>query len=231
MGTGRPTGRPSKLNHRITVAGVNPEDPPRTLTCAEFIYEHMEATGRSAHSCAALIPVDRHTIQGWLSAGTEAENHKTQGWTLNRTEQEFLDFLTRTRRAHSLWIADRNRIVASLASGGLQETKEVIKVDPTRQQDGTPMQPGGVPFVLERKVETKRLLPDLAAVKLQLERLARDEWSPRIEVTGADGGPLDVDVSTREQRVRETMAELDELDAFLAGAAAATDRESADTGT
>lgn len=214
-------GAPSKVNHMT--AAPTEADPHRRLRVGDYIAELMENTGRRASLCGLQAGVGRRTVDGWLKAAGEAEDKDAKGHLLTPDEVRLLEFLRQTRMAHARWASRQLDALTSIAKGGLVIGKVVEKVDPTRKADGTPMPrdapAGTAPFVLERKVEQSRALPNEQAIRWLLERLAVDEdgqrvFAPRVEVTGADGGPVEVEDSTvRARRL------LDQAEAFVQGAA------------
>lgn len=218
MATGRPTGRPCKLHHRI--AAPTDEDASRVITIAEFIPEQMAANGRSAVAQADLAGLDRVTIQAWIRKGAAAEVRKGQNKLLYPDEVRFLDFLIATRAAHSRWAATQLATHHSIANGGLSTVEVTEKVNPLVLVAGADGQER--PQVIERRVKTTRLLPDVKALEWELEHLARDEFPRRIEVTGKDGGPVEVAETSLEDRARSLMAE---VDAYELGVADGRERE------
>lgn len=203
-------GRPSKLGSRITIPAVYGPDnallePERQTTVGERICELMAATGTRATLCAEAVNCDRKSIATWLSAGSRAEQKQSRGHLLTPPEQRYLDFLLATRASHARWIHDKLALHDQVASGGLVLGKIIEKVDPTRLDES------GRPLVLERRVEQARTLPDAAALRWELERLALGEdgeriFAPRLEVTGADGGPIEVE--SQDERADRMAAEL-----------------------
>jgi hypothetical protein len=61
--------------------------------------------------------------------------------------------------------------------------------------------------VVERYERTEHHAPDAATIRWRLERRWPDEWAARqrLEVTGADGAPLQVDVATRAAELAEAL--------------------------
>lgn len=217
-----PAGRPSKLTHKITIP-ADGDEPERVVTCAERIYELMEADGFRAELCARDVGTTRKTIESWMAQGARAEEKADKGHLLYPQEQRFLTFLLTTRAMHQRWIRKNMALHASVAKGGLVLGEVTEEVDPTD------LDSAGKPKVLKRRVKSSKALPDAQRLEWQLERLATDEngkrfLSPRVEVTGADGGPVTVeDRETREARLAA------DLLAFQQGADAQkaldTDRE------
>jgi hypothetical protein len=206
----RPRGRPSKLASRITIPEIKDPSgtvsaPERTITCADRIYELMEARGTRAELCAREIGLERKSVESWLRHGSRAEEKRAKSLPLTPQERAYLDFLLNTRAAHQRWIHSRLEVHGQIAAGGLVIGEITETVDPTRTTED------GKPVVLERKVKQRKALPDTKAIEWELERLARDEegdrmFSPRVEVTGADGGPIETE--SREDREERLASEL-----------------------
>lgn len=223
---------PTKLWH-LTVAPTE-EQPDRTLTVEAYICELMEATGRRAALCAAEAGVSRRTVEMWLSAGAKAETKDAQGKLLYPDERRLLGFLRNTRAAHARWTAENLRLHRQIAAGGLTIAEVIQEVDATRKADGTPVrdgEPNPRPFVVKTRTKSTRLLPDKRALEWELERLALDDdgnrlFAPRVEVTGAEGGPvetIDVDQAAAAKLIAE-------FDAFAQGVADGREREQETSG-
>lgn len=211
MGTGRPTGHPTKLTHRISAP--TDENPLRTVTVGEYICEMIATTGRRPGACAAAAGVSRRACDQWLVDAKSAEVRQQEGKLLYPQERLVLDFLLKVRLAQSRWVAERIETHKQIASGGLTTVEVIEKTDPTEtvtNDDGE-----RVPKVLERRVKTTRLLPDARAIEWELKMLAGDEFAERLELTGADGGPI----RTEDARVEAAeLAELSRLaDTYLEG--------------
>lgn len=218
---------PTKLWH-LTVAPSD-KDPERTLTVEAYICELMETTGRRAALCAAEAGVSRRTVEMWLAAGSKAETKDQQRKLLYPDERRLLGFLRNTRAAHARWTAENLRLHRQIAAGGLTIAEVIQEVDPTEEV----VRPDGTrgPKILKTRTKSTRLLPDKRALEWELERLALDDdghrlFAPRVEVTGAEGGPvetLDVDQAAAAKLIAE-------FDAFAVGVEAGRERE-AETST
>lgn len=206
----RPRGRPSKLASRITIPEIRDAagaviSAERSITAADRICELMEARGTRAELCAREIGLERKTIETWLRHGARAEDKREKHQPLSPEERAYLDFLLNTRAAHQRWIHARLEMHGQIAAGGLVIGEITETVDPTRTTDD------GKPVILERKVKQRKALPDTKAIEWELERLAHDEdgarmFQPRVELTGADGGPIETE--SREDREARLAAEL-----------------------
>lgn len=210
----RKMGRPTKLGQFVKVP--TPENPERRIKIGEYVCELMEANGHRVTLCADMAGIDRNTIKAWIKKGLEAESKDDKGHLLTPEDQKHLDFLIGTRAAHARWIHNRREALASLASGGLTVSEVIQEVDPTQEV----LRPDGSrgPKVIKTRTKTSRMLPSESALRFELERLALDEdgqriFAPRVEVTGADGGPVLTD--DKDARA-DALAR--ELEAFQRGA-------------
>ncbi len=226
-------GRPLKLRSLVAVAGPDGERVRKTVQQA--ICDEMEATGRSPMQCAEAVGVPRDTISQCLNDGRRLADKSLRmpaDWVpLARRDQAVLEFFRAQQAAHSRWIADKVKLHATIARGDLVVSEVVEKVDPTRREDD-PTRPGQTrPRVIEQRVTRRRTLPDAKAIEWELERLAREEvldpetgrlvtirpFAPRVEVTGAEGGPIQTEDVT-DERARDLLAEIDAYEAGLSDA-------------
>lgn len=203
----RKKGRPTKLRQRVPAP--TKEDPDRRLTVGELVWELMETHGTRATLCAEQAGVDRATIRSWLKHGEDALVKHDKGHLLTPDDQLHLDFLIGTRAAHAAWIHTKKKLHSDIADGGLTITEVIQEVDPT--QEVTRPDGSKSPKVLKTRTKTQRLLPDPVALRWELERLAVDDegariFAPRVEVTGADGGPIELE--DKETRAAVIAAEL-----------------------
>lgn len=225
----RKMGRPTKL--RQLIAAPTDDNPTRKIRIGDYVCELMTIHGTSAVTCAEHAGVARNTIKHWLRLGADAEQRDLKGRPLTPDDVLHRDFLIATRAAHAKWIHDRTMTHAQMATGGLTVTEVVQEVDPTQQVDD-PERPGRKrPLVLKSRTKTRRMLPDAKAIEWELERLALDEdgnrmFAARVEVTGADGGP--VQLEDKDARAAALAAE---LAAFQAGAESARELEAERNGS
>jgi len=215
-------GRPTRLNQR---SGLQRDDGTH-ISIADAIYQAMETTGLSATRCAETLGLPRSTVNDWLVDGRRAAQAQQRGRPLTTHEERLAAFSTETVAAHARWIKAQQELHHSIAAGGLMLSKVVERVDQTtmvRDEHGVER-----PKVVERRVETSRTLPDARAIEWELERLAREDFTPRVEVTGAEGGPVRVDTGSMAGQLAA------EIDAYVAGAAdqaQADDRSSSNGST
>lgn len=213
LGSMAPMGRPLKITTPITAP--TEAEPHRRITVADAICEEMEATGLRAELCCRSVGVSRKTIEAWMAEGARACEKHDKGHLLDRNERLRRDFLLNTRLAHARWIKVRLDLHHSIARGELVTGYVIEEIDPTKKEvvDGKER-----PLVTKRTVRQSRTLPDVKALEWELERLARDEdgeriLAARLEVTGAEGGPLEVSTDPAA-RARSIAAE---AEAFVRG--------------
>lgn len=195
-------GRPTRLKEQSLI--TTPEGAP--LTYEHAIYQTMQATGLAATRCAEIVGLPRDTVSMWLNNGRRHHEAQEKGAALLVHEHRLAVFFRETKSAHARWIAAQSEILTKIGEGGLITSEVTETVDPTKT--GT----DGKPVVTERRVKSSRTLPDARVVQWQLERLAKDEFSPRVEVTGADGGPVSFDSTGAAARELS-----DQVDAYVQG--------------
>lgn len=230
-----PRGRPLKLRSMMEV--VDGDGRRTRKTVAQAIYDEMEATGRSAMQCAEAIGIPRDTISQCLNDGrklAERAARMPEDWVpFDRRDQTVLDFFRGQQAAHSRWVAMRVRIHNKWAAGEQVVGETVDEIDPNNTVVD-PQTGQRRPVVLKSRASHRRTQPDLRAIEWELATMAREEvidqetgrlvtvrpFSPRVEVTGAEGGPIQTEGAS-DDRARDLLAA---IDAYEAGMSDATDR-------
>jgi transposase-like protein len=189
-------GRPSALERTV---GQRPDGTPIT------VYDRVEETlriGGYIEDAAARCGIAASTFYKWRREGERLQQAIEAGVTsqtkLTATEKDCLRFAETVAKAQAegelLLLGQLER----LARGGIEQTTTTVKVD----GDGNE---------IERTTKTSHTLPNVAAITWRLEKAHPHKWGRhRVEITGADGGPIQVS----EDRA-ETLA--DRLEAYLAG--------------
>jgi hypothetical protein len=179
-------GRPPRDPYDIIAYQVNPTEdgvdriPVRVIDAIE---QTLLSNG-FMHDAAARAGLSTETLRKWRRKGVEAAGKLLAG-KVRRSE---LDLHTR----HCVELADRmdraeaearmalfSRVTA-LAQGGLQTTRIVERINASTGD------------VIERRVEVSEMLPDVRALTWLLSRRYPHDFPTRIEVTGPDGGPVQV---------------------------------------
>lgn len=195
------TGAPLALNKRITLP--TPDGGSRRITVLQAIVEQVEQTGVRPTLAAHAGNVTREQVNRWLTQAARYAERAERGHHLTHNEQTILRFTHECHAAKERWIAARLDVHRQIAAGGLTVAEVIETVDPTqRDADGNPT-------VVNRRIRTSRTLPDPRAIEWELARLGKEEgFAERTEVTGGDGGPIEVESrEEREERIeRELLA-------------------------
>ena len=187
------TGRPQKLDEI-----VSRRRDGTGVTIAQTITERIQL-GMSIRSAAASAGIPAGTVHRWRLEGARLKALQAQG-KLRRpgaNQARLIDFCDGIDRAEAEAEAVRLGIVQSAAMGGATVTKTTVR---TRAGQ-----------VVEQTTVTETLKADWHAAAWWLER-RRPGYTPRVELTGADGAPL---VPETDQAV----ALADSLRAYLEGRA------------
>lgn len=172
-------GRPLELTQIVRHREVNGAQVP--VTAGEQVIERR-GLGLDDQAAADSAGVNRSTLHNWRLGGARARAIEARGVReLTADEIELANFIDALERAEAEWEASRLAIIQRGAQGGYQTTKTVEKWQP----DAT-----GTPVLVERAVTTETANPQWQAAAWQLERMKRDKYARRWEVTGADGAPL-----------------------------------------
>lgn len=182
-----PGGRPSKLTQQMI--------------------DRIGASLRTGHyveTAAAMAGISKVTLYAWLKHGARMAD--TPASKLKAHDRLCISFLQVVEAAQAD-AEDRDLLRhAAVARGGLERT---ITTEKTNAQGE----------VIEKTVKVETMPPDARAIEWRLERRHPARWGRRssIEVTGPDGGPLELTTEERADRLAQDAA------LFLQGAAAAKD--------
>lgn len=171
---GRPLELTKVVRHRADGSPV---------TAGEQVIERR-GLGLDDQAAADSAGINRTTLHHWRLGGARARAIEAQGKRELTTDEVALrNFVDALERAEAEWEASRLAIIQREAQGGYQTTKTVEKYGPDPAG-------GNQPVLLERTVTTETAKPQWQAAAWQLERLRRDKYARRWEVTGAEGKPL-----------------------------------------
>ena len=155
------------------------------------VIDRIEETLRSngpQHDAASRAGITPETLRWWREKGTRAQADLLAGRRrhadLDRHTKRCVELVARIEAAEAEARMLLLGNLASLAQGGIQTVRTVERVSP----DGE---------VIEATVETRELPPDPRAATWLLTHRYQDDFAPRVEITGAGGGP--VEVSIRDQ--------------------------------
>lgn len=123
-------------------------------------------------------------------------------------ERRCVAFSDAVAEAESSWEVGALAALQRLAQGGVTTTRTVTKRGPDLQN-------GDAGPILDITTTTETLLPNAQVLEWRLERRFPGRYGRRVELTGADGGPvaLTIDEDDRVEALAET------LEAYLQGVA------------
>lgn len=168
-------GRPTKIDQVVahTEAGV-------PITAAERIVQLVRA-GNYVETAAAAAGVGKPTFHQWLRTAAEAHGKLHRHERTTPLERKCMAFAAAIDEAQG---ATEAQDVAELARLGRPMT--ITSRREERDANGQ----------LVRVVNVSEDRPaDARVLQWRLERRFRRRWGPGIEVTGAEGGPIEVDAS------------------------------------
>lgn len=132
----------------------------------------------------AAAGISERTFQRWMARGHEAQLAEDEGQPSDPDDQVFVDFYRRVEQARAQAAVRQVALVARAATGG-------VVIEETTRKYRDP-ETGGV--VEEKTV--RRSPPDWRAGAFLLERTTLEfAKNQQIALTGADGGPLQVETA------------------------------------
>jgi len=194
--TGRPTGRPTKLD-RVIDRRLAPDGRSTIpITTADRIVELIRI-GAYIETAAAAAGVHRRTLLLWLQDGAEAATALATGASrssLTRYQRLAADFSRAVATARAEADAAADARIETHARGGFE--RRIV----TTRRDAS----GAVLEVSER-VET---LPPNPQVEMWRYERKNGRAADRVEVSGPDGGPVEVSIEEERELVLEELAEV-----------------------
>jgi hypothetical protein len=191
-------GRPSPIDAQ---AGTRDDGTP--ITVAEVITNALR-TGSYFEQAAATAGVGKETGYGWLrTAGRlriRARGKALSSLTPRPTahERRCVAFSDSVAEAESSWEVTALAGLERLARGGITTTKTVTKRGPAAA-DGSPGP------VLEVTTTVEQLAPSAQVLEWRLERRFPSRYGRRVEVTGAEGGPIALSMEERAEALADTL--------------------------
>lgn len=184
-----PAGRPSKLTEQLS-----------DQLCA-----HLR-TGHYIETACALVGLSKTSMYAWLKNGARHRDSNVAHSKLRAHDRRCVEFLNAVEVAEAEAEEKDMLRLTALGRGGLEVTTVTEKVN----AEGN---------VIEKTTRRETLPPNHQVLEWRMERRWPDRWGRRstVQVTGKDGGPLELTTEERADRLAEDAA------LFLAGAAAAAD--------
>lgn len=176
-------GRPTLLDQVVRYREA-PDGTQIPVTAGEQVIERRRL-GLDEVAAAASAGITKTTLHHWRLDGARARAIEARGHReLTGPEAQLRDFVNALERAEADWEAGNLAIIQRAAQGGHRTTKTTEKYLPD------PADPTGPPRLVERTVVVETQAPQWTAAAWQLERMRRDKYARRWEVTGEDGKPL-----------------------------------------
>lgn len=191
----RHAGGPPTNLRQVIANGPNGDET--VIDRVESVIRH----GGFMKDAAARVGVRIETLRNWLAIGNRCARELTQegGRRLSRMQQherDCIDLAARVERAEADARMGMLLLVEKLAVGGFERKTTVEKVNAAGQ-------------VVERTTTTAIAAPDGAMATWWLRhRHPHDFAVQRVELTGAGGGPIEVDAGNVVDKLRERLREV-----------------------
>lgn len=183
------------------VAEYGPAGEP-LRTAAQVIIDHARE-GLPAEISCQIAGVSLRTYRSWLAEGRAvlAKIAATPDVELTEKEARIAQFATDVGAGLAGWVASANAVLQG-AQYKRQRVQTKTKVEALRGADGRIMldEDGDVREVeVERTVTVTDEPVELGPLQWRLSKLAPAVYGPsqRLELTGADGGPVVLDIGAR----------------------------------
>lgn len=198
----RRPGRPLRIHEVVDHREGQP------VTIGEQIVRDVQH-GNYVETAAAAAGLDKATVFDWMRRGARlrTDEHEGRRSRFTKDERALMEFSTSVAQAQARAEADDVRRLDRLGQGGLLRVVETVKVNAAGNE-------------VERSTRTESLAPDAAVLQWRLERRFGARWGRQVAVTGADGGPVQVDLGRSAREILE--AELDKIEARLGSAPSPT---------
>lgn len=190
---GTPTYGPEPKLTQVLLREPSPDGGPDVpVTVADRIVRAVR-TGAPVQVAAATVAVDRGQVYDWLRLGARALLDAEKGIPLHPYAEIYADFARRVAIAEAEAHLEDVALSQRLARGG-----RTSRITTTKKISGN---------VVEETVREEELGPDPNMVRWRLERRHSDVWGRRrLEVSGPDGGPVEVDVVDKRAALAQSLA-------------------------
>lgn len=179
-------GQPSLIDQPLTIG-----DDTRTV--AEHLVEAIRG-GNYIETAAAMTGVGKSTVYGWLKLGADASRKLDKGLDITEHEAKCRAFSDAVVQAQAQSEALDVAMLGALGRGG----RKVVHVTEKRDKNNR---------VVEKVTRTETLPPSERALQWRLERRFPDRWGRKVELSGPNGGPIEID-QTPSERLLATLAAL-----------------------
>lgn len=168
------------------------------ITVADTIVRAVRA-GNYIEAASAMAGVNKDTVYRWLREGARhrlaaeaTDDPDTYLNNLGPNDQGYVRFSDAVAQAQAEAEAEDVALLQSLARGGRTLEHRTVKT----LADGS----------TESTVRSEVLPPDAATIRWRLERRFPDRWGrQRLEVTGAEGGPVELSIDEKRAAVADLL--------------------------
>lgn len=191
-------GAPSKID-----AIVGTDDKGAPITVADRITTYGLGIGLYLEPAIANAGVAKSTVYGWLSVAGKARirtGGNDSDPSLTAHEQKCIAFSDAVERTAAAWESSKLTVLEQAERGGA----ELVTITEKTDGDGN---------VIERTKRTEILGPDLPTIRWRLTRRFPDRYpAGRVELTGREGGPLELSVADRANALADALEAQQELE-------------------
>lgn len=181
-------------------AGIDEHGNPLPETVRERIMRHTRR-GLPPEVAAQSAGIGTRAFTLWIQAGRAALNEIDVDPQADLTDEQRIsaEFCTDIDATLGSWLAEANLILeGETRRQRVVTTKETHAVDANGRVRTEPDETGRlVPVVAERVVTTKELPGETGRLAWRMGKVSPVYGRERIELTGADGGPVEVDIGER----------------------------------
>lgn len=163
------------------------------LTAAEVIIREARI-GLPAEIAAQIAGISLRTYRTWIQEGLALQQRRIANRDLELTDEQvrLVEFAQDVQAARSEWVS---------AANGILERAALTRQKVTRKTKTAKALVKGVlvEYEAEVTVTVEDLPVELGPLQWRLSKLAPAVYGPvsRIELTGAEGGPVTIDIGTR----------------------------------
>ena len=147
----------------------------------------LEAIGNGVHGevAAASAGISRAMFLGWLRDAAKLASDGRPAHTMTRDEQALMRFASDYQQAEAAYEVRMNELLHKVSTGELVKSHTMVELDSGGQ-------------VIRTINKTETMLPDARTILQRLQARFPARYRQGVEVTGAEGGPIEVSVRLSE---------------------------------
>lgn len=207
--------KPRDLNEVVRVVPTDGGEP-RRVTLVEAACEALRLSANMADA-AARCGVDVDTLRAWRRSGARAIGDVLAGRRklgalspAERAAAEFHERATQAEQDGQLYLVG---LLQREAQGGYAVVKTKVKVERRRQADGSTVE-----VEVGRETVTETARPNTGTLQWMLANRDPENYGRRrLEVTGADGGPIPMELRSASDSLLEELGRMAAAEEELGG--------------